>query len=160
MKQFKTILFLAIPILLVMTPIAAFGIGNIRLSNGTLIPDVNRPSWMGNGTLVATTNFTCHNGNCVGGGWVPIPNNTTDDWKCHMPDPYCHPWWTNNSNNTNYHSPLTGNSNNSTSNSTDGGRCVQDTCEIDELSYQEANVQQVSIYICGHYRNGTAEWCW
>gem|GEM_PF-5953880 len=31
------------------------GIGNIRLSNGTLIPDINRPGWMGNGTLVATT---------------------------------------------------------------------------------------------------------
>jgi hypothetical protein len=134
MKQFTTILFLAIPLLLVITPIAAFGIGNIRLSNGTLIPDVNRPSWMGNGTLVATTNFTCHNGNCVGGGWVPIPNNTTDDWdwKCHhsydgAPDPDCNPWAKNNTS-----GPIQSN----------------------------VHLQEVSIYICGHYKNGTKQWCW
>jgi len=24
----------------------------------------------------------------------------------------------------------------------------------------QSSVQQVSIYICGHYINGTAEWCW
>jgi hypothetical protein len=47
----------------------ALGIGNIRLSNGTLIPDVNRPAWMGNGTLVATTTFACHKNICESGGW-------------------------------------------------------------------------------------------
>jgi len=70
------ILFFAMSILLVITPLVchqALGIGNIRLSNGTLIPDVNRPAWMGNGTLVATTTFACHNGKCESGSWVPLP---------------------------------------------------------------------------------------
>jgi hypothetical protein len=127
----KLVLVAMILVLCIAPCSQALGTGNIRLSNG-------------------------------------IPNNTTDDWdwKCHHPydgayDSNCN-LWTNNQNQA--QSPLTGNSSNNTSpgNSIkiNEGRCVNFTCEIDEPSYQEADVQQVSIYICGHYKNGTAEWCW
>ena len=53
-------------------------------------------------------------------------------------------------------------------NNTDTARCVGYTCQIglSQSQYQSSlvdpiqSLKQVSIYICGHFKNGTAEWCW
>jgi hypothetical protein len=75
---------------------------------------------------VATTTFHCLKNRCESGGWVsiPIPKHGVSNAKL-TSAPYLQ-------------SPR--NSNNSTGNSTDGGRCVNYTCQINESSCQEASV--------------------